>query len=123
MDLNKIKKIYKETQIYIDKIEKNFEDVVEFHNNMIENRISFFNKQKVEKEKERKILIDKRDELLDEKKNITIDILDEGLLSDLNVLNSKIEKLSIQKGENNKAIKILEENLKNKQIIDNKINI
>lgn len=112
MDLNKIKKIYKETQIYIDKIEKNFEDVVEFHNNMIENRISFFNKQKVEKEKERKILIDKRDELLDEKKNITIDILDEGLLSDLNVLNSKIEKLSIQKGENNKAIKILEENLK-----------
>ena len=101
MDLNKIKKIYKETQIYIDKIEKNFEDVVEFHNNMIENRISFKKKKKVEKEKERKILIDKRDELLDEKKNITIDILDEGLLSDLNVLNSKIEKLSIQKGENN----------------------
>lgn len=121
IDLNKIKKVYKDTKIYTDKIEKTFEDVVDFHNNMIENRISFFNKQKIEKEKEKEQLVIKRDELLDEKKKITIDMLDEGLLADLNILNSKIEKLSIEKGENNKAIKILEENLKNKQNIDDKI--
>ena len=89
--------------------------MVKFHNTMIENRISFLNKQLSEKQKKKIDIILKRDKLIDEKKNITIDLLDDGLLSDLNVLNTKIEKLTLEKGEVRKSIQLLEENEKEKK--------
>ncbi len=122
IDIEELKELYQETKMFSEDIHKKFEDVVKFHNSMIENRISFFVKQK--KEKENKILDLKviRDNLIEEKKKITVELLDEGLLTDLNVLNSKIEKLSTEKGELDNSIKLLEENINKKEEIDKKIN-
>ena len=121
IDTNQIREIYEQANLYIEKIEKKFEDVVKFHNTMIENRISFLNKQLSEKQKKKIDIILKRDKLIDEKKNITIDLLDDGLLSDLNVLNTKIEKLTLEKGEVRKSIQLLEENEKERKMLEEKI--
>lgn len=121
IDTSKIKTIYEQAQLYIETIEKKFEDIVKFHNTMIENRISFLNKQLNVKINKRTTLINKRNELLEQKKNITIDLLDDGLLSDLNVLNSKIEKLTLEKGEIKKSIELLEENEKERRSLEEKI--
>lgn len=112
IDIKRIKAIYEETKKNTDDLQKKFEDVVTFHNIMIENRISFLAKQKKEKEKEKEEITNKRDTLLEEKKNLTVELLDEGLLTELNVLNNKIEKLSLEKGEILQSIKIIEENEK-----------
>lgn len=121
VDTSKIKEIYDEANAKIDSLEKNFEDIVNFHNQMIENRIMFLSKQYETKEKMKEDTIAIRNQLLEDKKNITIDLLDEGLLSDLNVLNNKIEELTLNKGQILKSIQILEENEKERTLIEEKI--
>ena len=49
------------------------------------------------------------EEILKEKEKITIEVLDEGLLDELNMLNRKIEELSLKKGEIQQSIHLLEE--------------
>lgn len=121
VDTSKIKEIYDEANAKIDSLEKNFDDIVNFHNQMIENRIMFLSKQYETKEKMKEDTIAIRNQLLEDKKNITIDLLDEGLLSDLNVLNNKIEELTLNKGQILKSIQILEENEKERTLIEEKI--
>ena len=121
VDTSKIKEIYDEANAKIENLEKNFEDVVKFHNQMIENRIAFLLKQYEIKEKLKEDMLAVRNKLLEDKKSITIDLLDEGLLSDLNVLNNKIEELTLNKGQILKSIQILEENEKERTQIEEKI--
>ena len=42
IDIEELKELYQETKMFSEDIHKKFEDVVKFHNSMIENRISFF---------------------------------------------------------------------------------
>lgn len=109
IDISMLKKIYNEANRYIPKLQKTFEEVVKFHNIMIQNRIDFINQQAVLKKAQLEECSSKISELLDKKKEITIAVLDEGLLDDLNILNRQIEDLSIKKGELMQSIKLLEE--------------
>lgn len=108
INIGVIGKIYSEAQRYIPDLQKTFEDAVKFHNTMIENRIEFISEQLTDKNTLFKGISDELDSLIDAKKKITIDILDEGLLDELNSLNLKIEELTLQKGEILQSIKILE---------------
>ncbi|GEM_PF-372028 len=121
VNISQIKNIYNESKAYIDNIDKTFEDVVIFHNTMIQNRINFIYNQLESKKKELESIYSEKDALLEEKKKITIDILDEGLLEELNVLNTKIENINIQKGEINQSIKILEGTESEKKALSKKI--
>ncbi len=107
IDLSQIKNIYNEAKAYIGNMDKTFNDVVEFHNTMIQNRIDFIKIQLENKNEELESIIQNRNTLLEEKKKITVDMLDEGLLEELNVLNAKIENLNAQIGGVNQSIKIL----------------
>lgn len=109
IDMSTLEKIYKEAQGYIPGLQKEFQDVVSFHNSMIQNRIDFITVQLQKKQGLAKKYSMKMDSLLEKKKKITIDVLDEGLLAELNVLNQKIETLNFQKGEITQAIKLFEE--------------
>lgn len=109
INVNKIKSIYEEAKLYIGELDKTFDQVVKFHNIMIENRIDFIEEQLRNKKVNYSEIIEQRDELLEKKKLITIDALDEGLLDELNSLNTKIEELNITKGEINKSLKLLED--------------
>lgn len=128
VDLIRLKHLYNEAKVYIHNLDKTYGEVVEFHNNMIQNRIDFIANQLDSKNSELERVIKERNLLLEQKKDLTIDMLDEGLLEELNMLSTKIQKLSVEKGEINQSLKILEgvENEKNDiltqiQDIDNKI--
>lgn len=119
INIRLLEMIYKEAKIYMPEMQKKFEDVVVFHNEMIQNRIDFIYKQLNSKEEKLLHLSKELDLLLDEKKKITVEILDEGLLDELNLLNKKIEELTLKKGEILQSIKLLEnqESIKNALII------
>lgn len=109
IDLNILQKIYIEAKSYIPKLHKKFEDVLNFHNAMIQNKIDFIKEQLSVKEKLLQMYINQTDDLIKEKEKVTLDVLDEGLLDELNLINREIEALSQKKGEIIKSITLLEE--------------
>ena len=101
--------IYQEAKSYIPTLQKNFEDMISFHNSMIQNRIDFIQKQLNVKKELLEQYSSQLANILEQKEKITIEALDEGLLDELNMLNRKIEDLSLKKGEIKQSIQLLEE--------------
>lgn len=108
-DFSTLQAIYTEAQSYIPNLQKSFEDMVKFHNTMIQNRIDFINLQLRNKQDLLDQYSSKLNILLAEKEKVTVDALDEGLLDELNALNRQIEDLSLKKGEILQSINLLEE--------------
>ena len=102
-----LKSIYQEAESFVPELQKSFEDMVDFHNSMIQNRIDFIREQLEKKEQIWKQYSEQLETVLADKKKITVESLDEGLLEELNTLNYKIENLSQKKGEVVKSIEIL----------------
>lgn len=117
INTNQIKAIYEECNKYVPGLHKSYDDLVNFHNSMIQNRIDFINEQLYEKQLLFEDYSRKVDLLLEEKRRITIDVLDEGLLDELNLINSKIENMSVQKGELLQSIKLLEDEEKSEKTL------
>jgi len=107
--------LYQEAKSYIPQLHKSFEDMVSFHNSMIQNRIDFIQKQMDEKKELLEQYSLQLENILAQKEKITIEALDEGLLDELNMLNRRIEDLSLKKGEIKKSIQLLEEQEEIKQ--------
>jgi len=125
VDLNQLRDLYNEAKAYIDNLEKTYDELVNFHNTMIQNRIDFIANQLDSRNSELKRIIEERDIILEKRKSLIIDMLDEGLMDELNVLNAKIENLNVEKGEISQSIRILEgvEDEKSEIILQiNKIN-
>ena len=74
---------------------------------MIQNRINFIETQLNTKKQQHEIVTKERDGFLEEVKKITVDMLDEGLLEELNGLNLKIDELNLEKGKILKSTEIL----------------
>lgn len=98
--------IYKEVSQYTSNVNKEFQDLVEFHNTMLENRIKFIEKSLIKKKTELEDIKRTRELLLEEKQKISIELVDESLLSDLNVINYQISSLDIKKGEIQRSLDI-----------------
>lgn len=109
IDFGTLKAIYIEAQSYVPDLQKSFEEMVNFHNSMIQNRIDFIKGQLYTKQELLEQYSKQLSEILKEKEKITIEVLDEGLLDELNMLNRKIEELSLKKGEIQQSIHLLEE--------------
>lgn len=104
-----LKSIYQEAESFVPQLQKSFEDMVEFHNSMIQNRMDFIKEQLDEKEQTLMQYSKQLSKVLKEKESIAVEVLDEGLLDELNTLNYKIEKLNLEKGEITKSIQVLKE--------------
>ncbi len=113
--------IYQEAKSYIPKLQKNFEDMISFHNSMIQNRIDFIQKQLNVKKELLEQYSSQLANILKQKEKITIEALDEGLLDELNMLNRKIEDLSLKKGEIQQSIQLLEEQEAVRQELNKKL--
>lgn len=109
VDFATLQAIYEEAKIYVPNLQKSFEDMVTFHNSMIQNRIDFIRSQLSVKQEMLEQYSGQLNELLLEKEKVTIEALDEGLLDELNMLNKQIEELSLKKGEIQQSINLLEE--------------
>lgn len=109
IDFSTLRAIYNEAKSYVPQLQKSFEDMVNFHNSMIQNRIDFIQRQLKTKQELLEQYSQQLSEILIEKEKVTIDVLDEGLLDELNMLNRKIEELTLKKGEIKQSINLLEE--------------
>ncbi len=109
IDFSTLRALYMEAESYLPKLQKKFEDLVGFHNCMIQNRIDFIQEQLKTKQELFMQYSQQLQEILLEKEKITVEALDEGLLDELNMLNRKIEELSLKKGEITQSIHLLEE--------------
>jgi len=108
IDTDIIKQIYLDAKAFNDKLNKTFEDVLNFHNQMVENRSKFVEKQLNKVEDKIKLLKKEQEELIELKKSQSIELIDEGLLKELNHINQEIESLNVKKGEFLKAKEIQE---------------
>lgn len=121
IDFDTLKAIYMEAQSYMPDLQKSFEEMVNFHNSMIQNRIDFIKGQLYTKQELLDQYSKQLSEILKEKEKITIEVLDEGLLDELNMLNQKIEDLSLKKGEIQQSIHLLEEQEQIRQNLNNEL--
>lgn len=108
IDIDIIKQIYLDAKAFNDKLNKQFEDVLNFHNQMVENRSKFVEKQLKKAEAKLETLKKEQADLIELKKSQSIELIDEGLLKELNNINVEIENLNIKKGELLKAKEIQE---------------
>ena len=109
VDFATLQAIYEEAKSYVPNLQKSFEDMVTFHNSMIQNRIDFIHSQLSVKQEMLEQYSAQLNAILLEKEKVTIEALDEGLLDELNMLNKQIEELSLKKGEIQQSINLLEE--------------
>lgn len=109
-DTSVLKILYDEADSLFEKINKQFDELVKFHNMMVANKINFLQSRK----NQIKVIIENLQKeyncLLDEKKQIALDIVDAGALEQLNNLNTKIEDLSKEQGEIEQSLNIWKEN-------------
>lgn len=103
---NDLNSLYKEVEGYVSSLGQKFDDLVKFHNNMIESRINFIKMQKDEKIEQLAMLEKQQEVLLIEKQKLSKDLVNEGLLTDLHSINAKIDNLNVNKGEVKKLIDI-----------------
>lgn len=108
IDTNIIKQVYLDAKVFNDKLNKQFEDVLNFHNQMVDNRSKFIGKQLNKVEVKLEALKKEQEDLIKLKKSQSIELLDEGLLKEINNINYEIENLNIKKGEFLKAKEIQE---------------
>lgn len=106
VSIKDLKLLYREVSEKISSINKQFEDLVKFHNNMINNRISFIQNQLSIKKHYLNKLLSKQEELLTIKQKLSKNLVNENLLADLNALNQKIDELNVRKGEISNLISI-----------------
>lgn len=109
VDLGLIEEIYIRAKSFNKDLQKEFQDIVNFHNSMIDNRIEFIMPKLNVKEELISKKYNERELLIKEKKDIIIDLVDQGLLNELENINEDIDNLNIEKGEVLKAITILED--------------
>ena len=121
INLSNLSAIYNEAESFVPDLQVKFEEMVDFHNKMIQNRIDFINTQLAERQSLLAEYSDKLQEVLKEKEKITIEVLDEGLLDELNVLNNKIEELLLKKGEIKQSIHIIQEQEQKYEELDNQL--
>lgn len=121
IDFGTLKAIYTEAQSYVPDLQKSFEEMVDFHNSMIQNRIDFIKGQLYTKQELLEQYSKQLSGFLRQKEKITIEVLDEGLLDELNMFNQKIEELSLKKGEIQQSIHLLEEQEQIRQNLNNEL--
>lgn len=89
VDTRSMKLLYEETKLYNEKIHKEFEEVVAFHNTMIGNKLRFMRSALESKETKRKKLKEERKALI-ERYELQKNGKEEELLSKLNTLNKEL---------------------------------
>ncbi|SFP81132.1 Uncharacterized protein YydD, contains DUF2326 domain [Hydrogenimonas thermophila] len=107
-DTQLIKLLYDEAKFYIDKLHKSFDEVVTFHNKMIENE-KIYMKNRLDNIEENLLdLTKQRGGLQKEYSNLMKKLSKTGSLAEFTKLNEQIEKLAEQKGQNEKLLEELE---------------
>lgn len=103
-DPRAIHELYQEAQHYLKEINKDFEELLYFHNHLVENKLEFVEKNILDKTKLKETLETTLSQNLSKEKEIFRLLSGEGALDDLEVLFNKINKLYQEKGRREQLI-------------------
>lgn len=109
IDTNQLKGIYEQAKAYNDGLQKTFEDLVEYHNKMLSEKVSYITKDlpKIESEiKEKNTILA---ELLVRESELTTNITKSDTFEELEILIGEINEKYRQKGEYESTIAKLNE--------------
>lgn len=99
-----IVKIYEEAKLYLKEVNKSFDDLVGFHNNMISNKINFVSRH-IEKLASRKQELDVQISILmDDEKKLLKSLDAKGALEDFKKLNLDLANLKELRGQKNSLL-------------------
>lgn len=109
IDLKQLEIVYKQATDKVSDLQKTFEDLVNFHNNMLVEKVKFITKELPQIEDEIKIIEDKIKELLEKEKILTEKISKSDSFSQLEELVSLINEQYRKKGEYESILSQIEE--------------
>lgn len=139
-DLGALRAIYENAKVYVNELHKKFEDVIVFHNSMVENKIVYLTRNSVEDNRHLEIikleysgLLIKEQELVKELNSIiSLDVYNdiifelnkkfeekgrkEGLLNQIKAVQKSIDEKSERLEEINKTLASYEEELNSKEL-------
>lgn len=103
-DTNTLKLLYNEARIYVENLQKTFEEVVDFHNKMISNESKYLDLKIIEYNVTIHDLSKKRDLYSQQYSELIKKLSRTGSLAEYTKLNEEIEKLAEKKGRDEKLL-------------------
>lgn len=111
VDNEKIAALYKKAKSLIPDLQKSFDDVVVFHNNMIKEKIKYITKELPDLEHELKELQNALFTLLNDEKSYSEKVKKSNTIDDLQLIISRLNKLHEQKGTFEEKRRILQDSV------------
>lgn len=99
IDPNAIGKLYEEAKLLLGNIQKPFEEVLEFHNKMVSNKIKFVEQHISKLEQERNAVKHELDRLLKDQSHVLRLLDDTGTFDDLIKIREEVNILYVEKGK------------------------
>ena len=116
MDVKELRQIYNQAVNFIDKIQKTFEDLVKYHNAMIDEKIKYISKELPDLNKNIMLKKEHLQRLLEQEKELTDKITKTDSFEDLEKIIKDLNEKFMKKGEYEnilQQLKDVEENIKN----------
>lgn len=107
--IEEIEALYKEAQVFVEKLHKAFEETLEFHNMLIEHKIKFIAAQIEKDEKNLKESQDLLSKYLKEEKELLRRVAEKGALADYDKLQKSLAELFEKRGQQESIIVKLKE--------------
>lgn len=123
IDLNELYQIYQQTTMLIDNIQKTFDDLVKYHNQMLNEKIKFISNELPHLENEIIIKSNQLKQLLKQEKELANLIAKSDTFEDLEKLIGDLNEKYRQKGEYENIIQQLNEVEKNVKDYNEQLNI
>ena len=96
-----VREIYEQAKIHIDQLHKNFEEMINFHNSMINNKIKFVGKSMSSLKQDRSLLWEQIVSFQKEETECLKKMSKKGALEDYQNYNNKLASLKEERGERN----------------------
>lgn len=103
VDEDVLKALYSETLSLVGKLTKEFDDLLKFNEELVKNKINYFNQQLERTEEKIKLLEIKKNELFENHKNIIM-LIEENKIDEYTQLNNLLAEYSEELGKNKNII-------------------
>lgn len=123
IDLKQLRAIYEQATDKIDSLQKTFDDLVHYHNNMVLKKVKFITEELPDLEKQIDTVEINIKKLLEEEKSLTEKIAKSDSFSQLEEIIATINEKYRQKGEYENIISQLTEAEKNLEQYNNELNV
>lgn len=109
VDSSEVESLYKNAKKYLPNLQKDFENVVDFHDSMLDNKAAFIQRKLDNNLSEKGQLVSELKKFLSQKTTHLQDIDDYGTLSDIYMISNRLCEIREKKGEKNARLLMIKE--------------